>query len=88
MKFEAAEIRRMSSTTTEAGDVALRLQFGTQTRVLHFPGDELVGSHWAIFELVKNAYDADAEIGARRHCSRSDVDGPPQTVYYYDEQWR
>ena len=52
----------MSSATTETGDAALRLHFRPRARILQLLGDELIGSpRLAVFELVKNAYDADAE---------------------------
>ena len=52
----------MATTGTETGDVALRLQFRPRARILQLLGDELIGSpRLAVFELVKNAYDADAE---------------------------
>ena len=53
----------MSSTAMDAGDAALCLQFRPRARILQLLGDELIGSpRLAVFELVKNAYDADAEI--------------------------
>ena len=52
----------MSGAATEAGDAALSLQFRPRARILQLLGDELIGSpRLAVFELVKNAYDADAE---------------------------
>lgn len=46
---------------TENGDAALSLQFRPRARILQLLGDELIGSpRLAVFELVKNAYDADA----------------------------
>ena len=52
----------MSSATTGTGDAALRLHFRPRARILQLLGDELIGSpRLAVFELVKNAYDADAE---------------------------
>ena len=50
------------SDTPNAGDTALNLQFRPRARILQLLGDELIGSpRLAVFELVKNAYDADAE---------------------------
>ena len=50
------------SDTPNAGDAALNLQFRPRARILQLLGDELIGSpRLAVFELVKNAYDADAE---------------------------
>lgn len=52
----------MSNATTGTGDAALRLHFRPRARILQLLGDELIGSpRLAVFELVKNAYDADAE---------------------------
>ena len=52
----------MSGTVVEGGDAALRLHFRPRARILQLLGDELIGSpRLAVFELVKNAYDADAE---------------------------
>jgi len=40
----------------------LRLPFRPRARLLQLLGDQLIGSpRLAVFELVKNAYDADAE---------------------------
>ena len=45
-----------------AGSKALNLPFRPRARLLQLLGDELIGSsRLAVFELVKNAYDADAE---------------------------
>lgn len=52
----------MSGTVAETGDAAVRLHFRPRARILQLLGDELIGSpRLAVFELVKNAYDADAE---------------------------
>ena len=52
----------MSGTVVETGDAALHLNFRPRARILQLLGDELIGSpRLAVFELVKNAYDADAE---------------------------
>ena len=52
----------MSGTVVATGDAALRLHFRPRARILQLLGDELIGSpRLAVFELVKNAYDADAE---------------------------
>ena len=52
----------MSGTALDTGDAALRLHFRPRARILQLLGDELIGSpRLAVFELVKNAYDADAE---------------------------
>ena len=50
------------NATPNAGDSALNLRFRPRARILQLLGDELIGSpRLAVFELVKNAYDADAE---------------------------
>ena len=47
---------------TLSGDESLDLPFRPRARILQLLGDELIGSpRIAVFELVKNAYDADAE---------------------------
>ena len=47
--------------TEEATDQPLNLPFRPRARLLQLLGDELIGSpRLAVFELVKNAYDADA----------------------------
>ena len=52
----------MATTGAETGDAGLSLQFRPRARILQLLGDELIGSpRLAVFELVKNAYDADAE---------------------------
>ena len=48
-------------TTRVAGGEPLELPFRPRARLLQLLGDELIGSpRLAVFELVKNAYDADA----------------------------
>nr|WP_225778317.1 ATP-binding protein [Pseudomonas sp. Marseille-Q3773] len=43
-------------------DMEYKLPFRPRARILQLLGDELIGSHkLAVFELVKNAYDADAK---------------------------
>ena len=45
-----------------SGSEELNLPFRPRARILQLLGDELIGSpRLAVFELVKNAYDADAE---------------------------
>ena len=52
----------MSNVTSGADNTTLDLQFRPRARILQLLGDELIGSpRLAVFELVKNAYDADAE---------------------------
>lgn len=49
-------------TSIRAGSKELNLPFRPRARLLQLLGDELIGSaRLAVFELVKNAYDADAE---------------------------
>ena len=53
----------MSNHANGAGNTSMDLQFRPRARILQLLGDELIGSpRLAVFELVKNAYDADAEI--------------------------
>ena len=52
----------MADATVDTGAAAFRLPFRPRARILQLLGDELIGSpRLAVFELVKNAYDADAE---------------------------
>ena len=52
----------MSDVTTGAGGTKMDLQFRPRARILQLLGDELIGSpRLAVFELVKNAYNANAE---------------------------
>ena len=52
----------MSVPTTVNGDAAEFLEFRPRARILQLLGDELIGSpRLAVFELVKNAFDADAQ---------------------------
>ena len=49
-------------SNTDVGDNGLELPFRPRARLLQLLGDELIGSpRLAVFELVKNAYDADAK---------------------------
>ena len=51
------------TTTEDAASQVLDLPFRPRARLLQLLGDELIGSpRLAIFELVKNAYDADAGL--------------------------
>ena len=53
----------MNGTTKDAVGEPLDLPFRPRARILQLLGDELIGSpRLAVFELVKNAYDADAEM--------------------------
>ena len=52
----------MSGTTKANGDSVELLEFRPRARILQLLGDELIGSpRLAVFELVKNAFDADAQ---------------------------
>ena len=52
----------MSNGATDADNTVMDFQFRPRARILQLLGDELIGSpRLAVFELVKNAYDADAE---------------------------
>ena len=73
----------MSSTATETGDAALRLQFRPRARILQLLGDELIGSpRLAVFELVKNAYDADAETV---RVILNNIEGPDASIIVQDD---
>ena len=73
----------MSSTPTEAGDAALRLHFRPRARILQLLGDELIGSpRLAVFELVKNAYDADAEVV---RVVLNDIERPDASIIVQDD---
>lgn len=50
------------AATSKSSDDAVTLPFRPRARLLQLLGDQLIGSpRLAVFELVKNAYDADAE---------------------------
>ena len=50
------------SVASEIVDDSLKLPFRPRARLLQLLGDQLIGTpRLAVFELVKNAYDADAE---------------------------
>lgn len=52
----------MAATTSKLTDDTVNLPFRPRARLLQLLGDQLIGSpRLAVFELVKNAYDADAE---------------------------
>ena len=73
----------MSNTTTEAGNAALQLQFRPRARILQLLGDELIGSpRLAVFELVKNAYDADAEVV---RVVLNDIERPDASIIVEDD---
>ena len=48
--------------TQKTDDVMIEMPFRPRARLLQLLGDQLIGTpRLAVFELVKNAYDADAE---------------------------
>lgn len=50
------------SVASEIVNDSLKLPFRPRARLLQLLGDQLIGTpRLAVFELVKNAYDADAE---------------------------
>src|SRR5437763_90974 len=52
----------MATSDGSVQDKELRLPFRPRARLLQLLGDQLIGTpRLAVFELVKNAYDADAE---------------------------
>ena len=56
-----ARLEEIRSARAGTGDGSLSLPFRPRARILQLLGDELIGSpRIAVFELVKNAYDADA----------------------------
>ena len=59
--MSAPESPRHASVTSPVSDQIHQAPFRPRARVLQLLGDELIGSpRLAVFELVKNAYDADA----------------------------
>lgn len=61
----------------------LDLPFRPRARLLQLLGDELIGSpRLAVFELVKNAYDADAESVEVIMC---DIEGPDAAIVVTDD---
>ena len=63
--------------------VSQHLSFRPRARLLQLLGDELIGSpRLAVFELVKNAYDADAETV---DVIIRDIDGPDATIVIVDD---
>ena len=71
------------STAADADDNELSLPFRPRARLLQLLGDELIGSpRLAVFELVKNAYDADAETV---RVVLQDIDGPRASIVVEDD---
>ena len=73
----------LSNTSAAMGDNSLHLPFRPRARLLQLLGDELIGSaRLAVFELVKNAYDADAETVK---VVLTDIDGPEASIVIEDD---
>lgn len=72
-----------SGTTNDTGTDELNLPFRPRARLLQLLGDELIGSpRLAVFELVKNAYDADAETV---RVVLQEIDGPEASIVVEDD---
>ena len=72
-----------SQTTLPLGGRSLALPFRPRARILQLLGDELIGSpRLAVFELVKNAYDADARMV---RVVLADVDGADASIVVEDD---
>jgi hypothetical protein len=66
-----------------APETTLNLPFRPRTRILQLLGDQLIGSQrLAVFELVKNAYDADAENVI---VTLSGLDSNAPTIIVFDD---
>ena len=69
--------------TTDVDDGELSLPFRPRARLLQLLGDELIGSpRLAVFELVKNSYDADAETV---RVVLQDLDRPRASIVVEDD---
>ena len=82
-------IERDNIPTAAGGDVSgakgqnLRLPFKPRARLLQLLGDQLIGSpRLAVFELVKNAYDADAKTVTVR---LEDIDSDDASIVVEDD---
>lgn len=74
---------RSGSDTMDASGSGLSLPFRPRARLLQLLGDELIGSpRLAVFELVKNAYDADAETV---RVVLENIDGPEASIIVEDD---
>lgn len=70
------------ATVETAGTRALTLPFRPRARLLQLLGDELIGSsRLAVFELVKNAYDANA---SEVRVTLDDLDAPSASITVED----
>ena len=83
-------------TQAQTDDEALDLPFRPRARLLQLLGDELIGSpRLAVFELIKNAYDADARnvrvvlenISTRRASIVVEDDGSGMTLKTIRDIW-
>ena len=73
----------MPTSATETDGAALHLQFRPRARILQLLGDELIGSpRLAVFELVKNAYDADAKTV---RVVLNNLDRPDASIIVHDD---
>ena len=84
------------ATRTHTDDEGLDLPFRPRARLLQLLGDELIGSpRLAVFELIKNAYDADArnvrvvldDISTRRASIVVEDDGSGMTLETIRDIW-
>ena len=70
-------------TTRGTGSEELSLPFRPRARLLQLLGDELIGSpRLAVFELVKNAYDADADTV---RVILENIDAPEASIIVEDD---
>jgi anti-sigma regulatory factor (Ser/Thr protein kinase) len=71
------------AATNDPGNAELKLPFRPRARLLQLLGDQLIGTpRLAVFELVKNAYDADAETVI---VTLKDIQAPNSTIIVEDD---
>ena len=71
------------SSSSEPAAASLSLPFRPRARLLQLLGDQLIGSaRLAVFELVKNAYDADAETVT---VTLNDMETPTASILVEDD---
>lgn len=71
------------ATSSDPANAELKLPFRPRARLLQLLGDQLIGTpRLAVFELVKNAYDADAEIVM---VTLKDIQQPTGTIIVEDD---